>query len=500
MDLLLRSPFMRVTTTLVVITLGALGSPAAAQPPLETGTLLDSVARHAVRLGRAHGPELWPGFRPDTMPALFVLPGKGSFLFNWQGPLPPQYSVVPALPGAAWQESGALGAASTASELAGRNVAQVAIGTADPAYLLATLFHEAFHVVQRVSARPGLKFGKGENSYYVATYPVFSESNETLFALEGRILAAALETSSRTRKRELAREFVAVRRARHRSLDGSFAEFDRASELNEGLAEYVLLRTLELQASDAALPAQWRAAARRSLGEETRRLARLTANVTQSFRLRFYSTGPAQARLLDALSGTGWKSRLLAENRYLDEALAEASGLDAAEQRAFAGAMEAFDSAAVRREATSGIARLQELRARQVDSLLSLPGVLLELSAAALPRKAFDVCSFDPQNHLQVSPRVQIQTRWWRPCAGRNMNGEFNVPSVVDTELGTIRAVIGPETEVKLTAGGSPLALADGQTIAEALDVQLLAPRATVRAPRARLTREGRILRITPLP
>jgi hypothetical protein len=475
------------------------GSPAAAQP-WNTGALLDSVARQAVRLGSAHGAGLWPGFRPDTIPALFVLPGRGSFLFNWRGPLPPQYSAVPALPGAAWLESDALGAASTAGELAGRGVAQVVVGMSDPANLLATLFHEAFHVFQRVSARPGLKFGKGENSYYVATYPVFNEGHEALFALEGRILAAALATSNVTRKRELVREFVAVRRARHRSLDGSFAEFDRASELNEGLAEYVLVRTLELQVSDPALPAQWRAAARRRLGDETGRLARLTANVTQSFRLRFYSTGPAQARLLDALSGAPWKARLLADNQYLDEALAEASGLDAAEQRAFAEAMEAFDSGAVRREASSAIARLQALRTRQVDSLLSLPGVLLELSAAALPRKAFDICSFDPQNHLQVSPTVQIQTRWWRPCAGRLMNGEFNVPSVLDTERGTIRAVIGPETEVKLTAGGSPLALGDGQTIAEALEVHLVAPRATVGAPRARLTREGRILRITPLP
>lgn len=491
---------MRCTTTNVVLALSALGSPAAAQPPLETGALLDSVARQAVRLGSARGAELWPGFRPDTIPALFVLPGKGSFLFNWPGPLPPQYGAVPALPGAAWQESGALGAASTASELAGRNVAQVVVGTSDPAYLLATLLHEAFHVFQRVSARPDLKFGKGENSYYVATYPVFSEPNETLFALEGRILAAALETSSRSRKRTLAREFVAVRRARHRVLDGNLAVFDRASELNEGLAEYVLVRTLELQASDAALPPRWRAAARRRLADETRRLARLTENATQSFRLRYYSTGPAQARLLDALSGAGWKSRLLAENQYLDEALAEASGLDAAEQRAFADATEAFDSGALRREAASGIARVQALRARQLDSLLSEPGLLLELSAAALPRKAFDICSFDPQNHLQVSATVQIQTRWWRPCAGRSMNGEFNVPSVLDTGLGTIRAVIGPETEVTLTAGGNPVVLADGQTIAEAVDVQLLAPRATVRAPRARLAREGRVLRITPLP
>src|SRR5688500_2179414 len=118
---------MRAPTTIVVVTLCALGGSARAQPPLDTGMILDSVARQAVRLGRDQGPTLWPGFRPDTIPALFVLPGKGSFLFNWRGELPPQYAAVPGLPGAAWQESGALGAASTASELAGRNVAQVVV-------------------------------------------------------------------------------------------------------------------------------------------------------------------------------------------------------------------------------------------------------------------------------------------------------------------------------------------------------------------------------------
>ena len=95
---------------------------------------------------------------------------------------------------------------------------------------------------------------------------------------------------------------------------------------------------------------------------------------------------------------------------------------------------------------------------------------------------------------------MQIQTRWWRPCAGRALSGEFNVPAVIDTELGTIRAVIGPETDMKLTAGGTPVVLADGQTIPEALEVELQAPRANVRAPKARLAREGRMLRITPLP
>lgn len=491
---------MRSPTTIVVMTLCALPGSAAAQPPLETGVLLDSVARQAVRLGEAHGATLWPSFRPDTIPALFVISGTGTFLFNWAGALPPEYTPIPTIAGAAWRESGALGAASTASELAGRHVAQVVVGAPDPAYLLATLFHEAFHVFQRVSAGPDRKFGKGENSYYVATYPVFDEPNETLFALEGRVLLAALETASLARKRELAREFVAIRRARHRRLEGRFAEFDRASELNEGLAEYMLLRTLEIQATDSALPAEWRTGARRHLGEAHQRLVGLTRNVTQSFRLRFYSSGPAQARLLDALSGAAWKSRLLAENQYLDEAVARASGLDAAEQRAFVAAVATFDSAAVRRDAAADIARLQALRTRQVDSLLSLPGLVLELSAAALPRKAFDICAFDPQNHLQVSPTVQIQTRWWRPCAGRALSGEFNVPSVLDTELGTIRAVIGPEADMTLTAGGTPVVLEDGQTIPEALEVQLQAARASVKAPRARLSREGRLLRITPLP
>jgi hypothetical protein len=60
--------------------------------------------------------------------------------------------------------------------------------------------------------------------------------------------------------------------------------------------------------------------------------------------------------------------------------------------------------------------------------------------------------------------------------------------------------VSGPETGVTLTAGGNPVMVADGETIAEAVDVQLQAARTSVRAPRARLTREGRMLRITPSP
>lgn len=70
----------------------------------------------------------------------------------------------------------------------------------------------------------------------VGSYPLFDAENETAFALEGRILAAALAAPTPARKRELARQFVAVRRARHQRLAEEFGEFDRMTELNEGLA------------------------------------------------------------------------------------------------------------------------------------------------------------------------------------------------------------------------------------------------------------------------
>jgi len=469
------------------------------QAPLDTAARLDSVARQAERIGRSHGASIWPGFRPDTIPLAFVLSGRGTLLFHWPGSLPAGYGPVTGIPGAAWRDDRALGAASTSTELDGRRVAQVVVGTLDPPELLATAFHEAFHVFERASVQQGRKFGRSENSFYISSYPVFDVANEALFGLEGQVLSAALAASTAERRRELARSFAAIRRARHRRLAADFVEFDRMSELNEGLAEYALVRTLELVRADASLPAAWRSSADRNLARRSQRLARLTEDVAQSLRLRFYSTGPALARLLDALAGPEWKPRALAQDRYLDELLAEVSGLSA-EPAALARAAAGLDTSAAWRDASASIARLQALRRAQVDSLLGQPGLLLELDASAMPGKDFGFCGFDPQNHLQVTATVQLQTRWWQPCAGKALTAEFNLPSVHDNTVGSIRAVIGPESEVKLTIGGSPVLLAPGQTLTAALDVKLDSPRASVQSPKATLVRDGRILRITPLP
>lgn len=176
------------------------------------------------------------------------------------------------------------------------------------------------------------------------------------------------------------------------------------------------------------------------------------------------------------------------------------SGLDAAEANALRLATPRADSIRVSAVAQTAVSRLKVLRAAQVDSVLTRPGVLLELSARELPSRDFGSCSFDPQNLLQVTATMQLHTRTWRPCSGSALVAEFNVPAVHDRTVGVIRAVIGTEAEVRITAAGSPVVINDGQTLSAAIDVKIEAPRATVQSARANVSRIGRTIHVTPLP
>src|SRR5688500_17088080 len=308
---MVRRPYLRLNTamkrfTSVLFLLSFASQASVAQAPPDTVASLDAIVQHLTRIGRESGGTIWPGFRPDTIPVAFVLPTHGSIVFNWQGAAPAGDQPIAGVHYAIWRDQRALGAASTGTSIAGRPVAQVVVSSLDPSVLLPTAIHEAFHVFEAASVKPGRRFGRGENAYYVSSYPVFDVENEMIFAREGELLARALRAPTLTGKRELARQFVAVRRARHRRLDDSYSQFDRQSEMNEGLAQYAQVRALELMAADQRLPPEWRSLARKQLLAEDARLADLTGNVTQSFRLREYSPGPAQARLMDAIVGSSW--------------------------------------------------------------------------------------------------------------------------------------------------------------------------------------------------
>ena len=459
--------------------------PAAGQgPPEPTLRALAGVARAVRDSGAVWGPAIWPGYRPDTLPLAFAIPGMGTALFNWPGALPQGYGPVEGLPGAGWQGTAERGAASTSVELSGRAVAQMVVRDTARASLLGLTLHEALHVFQRSVAREGRRFGGGENAMLVGQYPVFDDANEAGVALEGRLLAAALNARSAAAARRLARQYAVVRERRVRALPIELVEFEELAELNEGLAQYAQIRGELL--GGASLGSQ----------DALRRLDDLTGTPGLSIRLRFYSTGSAMALLLDRLAGAGWKARLMDENLTLAELVAQVSGHHAEEAASQRAADSAFDFAALRTRARAAVTELRGQRRRVVDSLLSRPGVLVELDGSALPQRFIGHCGFDPQNTLAVGDGTFVHTRWLRVCRGTRWDGEFNTPVLQGEGFTTLRAVVGLESEFRLTLRGQPVPLDSLTRMAGAEEVRIESPGMTLRISRADLEMEGRTLRV----
>jgi hypothetical protein len=263
-------------------------------------------------------------------------------------------------------------------------------------------------------------------------------------------------------------------------LGADFAEFEQLAELNEGLAEYALLRAGELTGQHP------------TFADRLAKLDSLTGNAALSIRLRYYGTGPAQAHLLDVLAGPSWKTRLRAQNLTLQDALAEAVGYREAERALKRRAHVTFGMGAISAAADTSDAMLRTSRRAMVDSILSAPGVLLVLT---IEGRAFGLCGIDPQNLLQVDQGVLLHTRWVRPCAGDALQSTFNTPVVQDRNVQTIRAVIGADSSVTLTVAGQPTSLATA-SISAATDVRLESPLVSLHAANADITRDGRTLTI----
>src|SRR2546426_4275972 len=96
-------------------------------PPPAITPRLTTAREWVVRLGREMGDSIWPGFRPDTIPVLYVVPGQGTMVLGWRGALPEGFLPIAGLDGSGWQSAADRGAASTGTELAGRATAQVVV-------------------------------------------------------------------------------------------------------------------------------------------------------------------------------------------------------------------------------------------------------------------------------------------------------------------------------------------------------------------------------------
>jgi hypothetical protein len=449
-----------------------------AQPRGDTLAILSRVHARVVQAGPTLGPATWPGFRPDTIPHVYVLPGRGTMLLGWRGAIPEGW--IRTADGAAWLPAADRGAASTAIELGGRGAAQVVVDRLDPDALFGLTLHEAFHVFQRASRVQGRRFGAGENSMLLSTYPAFDVENEVLMAVEGRRLGDALiQIRDPEDAAWRARQFLAAREARQRRLPTEMVEFEAATEMNEGLAEYALLRGIPADSGRHALIPV---------------LDQLIADGRRSLRLRFYGTGAAMAYLLDRLAGAEGKRWVMEEDLTLQAALARAAG---APRREDAHPKEAVDRelTELRAWATRTVAERRAVRAARVDSVLARPGVVLRIVPHRLER-SLDYCGFDPMNLLAVNEDSFLHTRWLKACTPGVVEAEFNTPVVQDGVV--LTAVVGPE--VRITVRGVAIELGECDRLAGAEDLRIESAGVTMTAARADVEREGRTIVVHPLP
>lgn len=285
---------------------------AAIVAPVSTGDSGIALARavESEVLAIAGGPALWPGFDPRAIP-LAVFTGTRTVLFRH--PAPPA-GFVPL------------------AEAEG--------------------VHEAFHVFQR-ERHPTWQADEG--SLFV--YPFDDPSLLASRRVESAALARALAAPGPEECACQAGLALERRRARFAGMAPTFAAYERANELNEGLAAYVQLRARGETA--IAIPAGEFAAT--------------------AVRDRAYVIGPALALVLDRLR-PGWPAELEADDGQTLETLlgAAASARAGAAACAFSGQELAVFEATARRD-VAGLAATRTASRRSFDAL---PGWRLVVEVA----------------------------------------------------------------------------------------------------------------------
>jgi hypothetical protein len=428
---------------------------------------------------------IWPGFRPDTIPTLYVVAHRGKILVQWRHEWPAGFTVTPARSDVGIAGSGMVSLPS------GKYIAFMSVDSSmTPGLVLGTSIHEGFHSFERAVMKDGQSFGSWENAMLVGTYPVFDVENEAAFALEGRKLRQALEAPSIELARRAAREFLGLREPRQRVLDAEFAEFEKRAEMNEGLAQYSLIRGLAEVARREGGP--WPAAARREAAIESALLDSLLSLSQRSVRRRFYATGSAIALVLDRLAGQEWKARLLRENLNLQETLAVVSGFDAAGESTVR--RDSRLMSAVLTEAHRSVERLKASRVRQADSIVAGPGTLVTVDPSGLGNGALQWCGFDPQNTLQTGDGRTLHIRFLNVCAGSQVKGSFDLAVVQHDSSGAL-SFTADSASLKMTHGTQPVELGQGESV-EVAGFKLTGTSLELEARRARVTRRGRGLLI----
>lgn len=337
----------------VVIPLGyqpaAMAAPAPSRPAIQAPATIPDLEQRCLRLIldtmaqlQAKQATIWPGFDLSEIPFVVHRPGTVAYLFNGGSQLPDGFAPLPELPGVAVNRhpTGYGAHFSLGTPIGDRNGASFPFEfqTLTKGATVTTLVHEMFH---RFQVDHGFSWGNTDFRQ------MESPSDMVWAEIEHHLLADALSADDATATRR-AREFLAVRRFRQRSLSPESSANESALETIEGTAFYVENLT------------EWQAAAPRPTAPLAKdlagiyrsrqsRLPHLQAMLRDDLdedsysRRRYYLTGIAQCLLLDRLS-PGWKGHVQRDHRTVPEMLATAVGLtDSATEPLLQGVSQRYD-------------------------------------------------------------------------------------------------------------------------------------------------------------
>ncbi len=341
------------------------------------------------------GPRFWPGFDPLAIP-LALYDGQATWLFRHPHP-PAEFGPGQGGARIADGRPEAL-RANTGAEIGGVPTATVLLTPAHGTRGWAAVsVHEAFHVFSR-ARHPN--WSGDEMELFV--YPVEAKEPLALRRQETQALRHALaagnsgDVAATSCWADLA---VRLRKERFALLPKEAVAYERGTELNEGLAEYVegLARgetRMDLPADDFP---------------------------TEKVRDRAYLVGRAEAILLDRLEPS-WKERLdgarEGEPATLDERLAAAA---AVRPGAHLCALSPGEVSAAVRRAGEDLERLAHERQAARAAFLAKPGWSVVVMAADDPLWPQ---GFDPLNVLRLGEEEILHRRWLKLGNG---NAQFEV-------------------------------------------------------------------------
>lgn len=370
-----------------------------------------AVARAVERLSAAR--TYWPGYDPLKIP-LAVFDGQRTFLFRHPAPpegFSPLAGAKPAAhtyqgrhPAVTSNSSAEIGGVVTATVLADGPRARLTASE-----LAAVSLHEAFHVFQR-RRHPGWSGNEGD----LLLYPTDDARLLTLRRLETAALRKALADAGSANRACWARRAMAVRAERFAAMDSAFVAYERLTELNEGLAQYIQMRASGR--TRVVFPA-----AEFGAGE---------------VRLRAYTVGPALGLLLDRFA-PDWKQSLESNDRQSLDELLRAALERGAGPRVSCG-FSTSETANVERTARADAAAILSGRAGRRRAFDAHTGWRLVIQAAdghpLWPQ------GFDPLNVERIEGGL-LHTRFLR------VGNESGQVTVIDEEGADIEALsegIGP--------------------------------------------------------